>query len=263
MLGRYDEALRTGLRARATFLAHKDLLATGKIEQNLGNIYFRRDDYRKAEQLYRTARQRFLILDDSKQLAQIDNCLGFGAYLAAQIYRSGESLRRRPAHRSEAAGLQITQAEIESNLGGLMFFRGQYDQALDYLERSRRRYASLGLEHNAAITEKELAEAYLELNLIPEALSLFRRLIPTFERLGMSADLAWSLTHFARAVIVEGRKDEAQAALLRSYTLHEEEGNRVGSAVALLAAAQLQLNNAEYAQVLETTERAEAVFAAG
>jgi tetratricopeptide (TPR) repeat protein len=38
MLGRYDEAIECGLRARDVFLAHDDALAAGKIEQNLGNI---------------------------------------------------------------------------------------------------------------------------------------------------------------------------------------------------------------------------------
>jgi hypothetical protein len=36
MLGRYDEALQCGQRARDIFLKHNDMLATGKIEQSLG-----------------------------------------------------------------------------------------------------------------------------------------------------------------------------------------------------------------------------------
>lgn len=260
MLGRYPEALQTGFRARATFLAHHDWLAAGKIEQNLGNIYFRRDDYQKAEQLYRTARTRFLKVNDGKQLAQIENCLG--SALTWQ-YRFTDAIHHyeEALQRAEQAGLAITQAEIESNLGGLMFFRGHYDQALDYLERSRRRYEGLGLAHNAAITEKELGEAYLDLNLIPEAATLFRRLIPTFDALGMKAELAWSLTHLARAAISGGQSEVAAAALARSHTLHEEEENPVGRAVAWLVAAQLDLKQNAYAAAIATSERAEAVFA--
>src|SRR5579859_799628 len=39
MLGRYDEAVYCGREARTFFLKRGDLLAAGKIEQNLGNIY--------------------------------------------------------------------------------------------------------------------------------------------------------------------------------------------------------------------------------
>src|SRR3954471_17340173 len=59
MLGRYEQAIATGLRARDVMLAHGDLLAAGKIEQNLGNIYHRRDLYPQAEQYYAAARTRF------------------------------------------------------------------------------------------------------------------------------------------------------------------------------------------------------------
>jgi len=38
MLGRYEEAIECGLRAREVFLAYKDFLAAGKIEHNIGNL---------------------------------------------------------------------------------------------------------------------------------------------------------------------------------------------------------------------------------
>src|SRR5437660_2526908 len=41
MLGRYEEAIETGLRARDIFLEHGDQLAAGKVEHNLGNICWR------------------------------------------------------------------------------------------------------------------------------------------------------------------------------------------------------------------------------
>src|SRR5215212_8657773 len=49
MLGRYEEAIECGLRARDIFLAYKDIQAAGKIEHNIGNLYFRRDRYHDAE----------------------------------------------------------------------------------------------------------------------------------------------------------------------------------------------------------------------
>ncbi len=75
MQGRFEEALDAGLTARIHCEATGDLLTTGKIEQNLGNLEFVRHRYRAAEAFYRTARTRFTHLGDQRQLAQIDNCL--------------------------------------------------------------------------------------------------------------------------------------------------------------------------------------------
>jgi tetratricopeptide (TPR) repeat protein len=38
MLGRYDEAIAAGLRARDIFLEHGDTMAAGKVELNMGNL---------------------------------------------------------------------------------------------------------------------------------------------------------------------------------------------------------------------------------
>ncbi|MFN8466581.1 MAG: CHAT domain-containing protein [Caldilineaceae bacterium] len=262
MLGRYEEALQVGMRARAIFLGQGDILAAGKVEQNLGNIYFRRDEYRKAEQLYRTARKRFVEVGDPKQLAQIDNCLA-SALTWQQKFRAALAHYDQALARATEAGLQVTQAEIESNLGGLMLFQARYDRALDYLERARRRYTAMGLEHEAAISEKELAEAYLELNLIPEALALLQRLLPTFEELGMQADLAGAFTSFARACIGSQRPADAQAALATAHLLYEQEQNALGTAYTELVEVQRRLAVGEYAAAVELARTAEQALAEG
>ena len=45
MLGRYDEAVESGLRARDVFLEHGDQAAAGRVEHNIGNLCGRRDCY--------------------------------------------------------------------------------------------------------------------------------------------------------------------------------------------------------------------------
>ena len=75
--------------------------------------------------------------------------------------------------------------------------------ALDYLERSRQRYTSLGLTIQAVLAEHELADTYLELNLAPEALAIYERVIPIFAQHGMRAEEARAQAY--------GRNDEAAA----------------------------------------------------
>jgi CHAT domain-containing protein len=261
MLGHYDEALACGLRARDVFEAHGDTLAAGKVEQNLGGIYLRRDRYAEAERFYYAARERFAVLADQKQLAQVDNCLAM-ALTWQHRFRAAAQMYEQALAGAVAAGLEVTQAEIESNLGNLALFQGRYDSALDYLERARRRYAMLGMPHELAQAEQELADAYLELNLAPEAAAIYARVIPTFARLGMRFEQAWALAHYSRANALLGQADQARAQLAESRALFAAEGNAVCEAMVQLSEAQLLYTDQRYERAAAMAGLAAAPLAA-
>jgi CHAT domain-containing protein len=238
MLGLYDEAIACALRAREVFLQHDDLLAAGKIEHNIGNLYFRRDQYVEAESFQTSARERFIALDHEKQLATINNCLA-NTHVVLHKFASASSLYQQAAQLAEHAGVPVTQAEIEGNIGNFALLRGRYDQALDYLERSRRRYESLGMPHQSALAEREIADAYLELNLVPEAAEIYGRVTDTFETLGLRADEAHALASRGRAELLLRNDNEALLSLKRARELYQAEGNKVGEALVGLTQAQL------------------------
>jgi CHAT domain-containing protein/tetratricopeptide (TPR) repeat protein len=260
ILGRYDEALDCGLRARDVFVAHHDEAAAGKIEHNLGNIYFRRDAYQQAEWFYRTARARFAAARDERQLTFVETSLAT-ALIFQHKFRDATELYEQALARAEAAGLVVAQAVIECDLGCLALFQGRYDQALDFLERSRRRYAALGMTHESAIAEQELADAYLELNLVPEAAAIYSQVTPTFAALGMRAERARALASHGRAALLMGRASEGRALLADARALYAEEGNPVGEAAVALAEAQLCHAAGDYEEAARLAERAERPFA--
>lgn len=260
MLGRYDEAVECGLRAREVFDAHGDTLAAGKIEHNIGNIYIRRDRYEEAERFQRAARDRFLALDDQKQLAKIENNLAF-IHALQHKFRSAEHLYTEGLRRAEASGLVVTQAEIEASMGNLALFQGRYDRALDYLERSRRKYAALGMAHQTAIAEQEIADAYLELNLAPEAAAIYERVIPVFADLGMRAEQARALARYGRVLILLGQRGRAHALLVEARRLYAAEGNAVGEAMVGLTRAQLHYEEGNFAAAGRAALDADTPFA--
>lgn len=261
MLGRYDEAIAAGVRARAIFLDQGDLLAAGKIEHNLGNICFRRDRYREAEEFHSSARARFSELNDRKQLATINNCLA-NTHVLLHQFHSAEDLYQQAVEQAESAHLPVTLAEIEGNIGNFALMRGRYDRALDYLERSRRRYASLGMAHQSAIAEQEIADAYLELNLGPEASEIYQRVTETFASLGMRAEEARALAYHGRASILLGKPSEALGLLVRAQQLYQAEGNEVGEALAMLAQAHLQFGQQNYELAQQLVAQVEPVLLA-
>ena len=260
MLGRYEEAIETGLRARDIFLEYGDLPAAGKAEHNIGNLCVRRDRYEEGERYLKLARARFLPTDDLKQLAITENSLAY-LYTLRHDFRSAEGLYREALARAEAAGLAATQAAIEASMGDLALFRGRYREALDLLERSRRHFQSMGMPHQSAIAELELADAYLELNLAAEARAVYRRVIPTFAELGMRAEQARALAQAGRAAVIGGDAAEAHALLARARELYAGEGNLVGEAYVTLAEAQLHHSEGDYASTAVLAAQAEAPLA--
>jgi CHAT domain-containing protein len=261
MLGLYNEAIACALRAREVFLDHGDLLAAGKIEHNIGNLYFRRDRYLEAEKFHTSARERFLAVNHEKQLATINNCLA-NTHVVLHKFASAASLYDEAARLAERAGVPVTQAEIEGNIGNFALLRGRYDQALDYLERSRRRYEFLGMPHQSSLAEREIADAYLELNLVPEALEIYARVTNTFAKLGLRADEARALASRGRAELLLGNDDSALSLLERACELYQAEGNKVGEALVFLTQAQLHHTHGADELAYRLAVRAEADLSA-
>jgi CHAT domain-containing protein/tetratricopeptide (TPR) repeat protein len=257
MLGRYDEAIEYGLRARTIFLSHDNIAAAGRVENNIGNIYLRRDQYQEAESFQQSARARFLSLNDQKQLAKIENSLAI-IHSLQHKFRSAEQLYDQALKRAEATGLIVTQAEIESSLGNLALFQGRYDRALDYLERARRRYAAMGMLHESAISELEIADAYLELNLAPEASTIYERISKTFAELGMRAEQALATAHHGRVLIMLGQRERAHKRLIAARELYSTEGNTLGAALVTLTEAQLHQDEGNYQEAMRFAELVEA-----
>ncbi len=256
LLGRYDEAIECGLRAREVFVADGDVLSAGKIEHNIGNLHFRRDRYHEADKFQSSARERFTLVDDQKQLATINNCLA-NTHALLHKFKSAEDLYEQAVRQAELAAVPVTQAEIEGNIGTFALLQGRYDRALDYLERSRRRYTSLGMPQQSATAEQEIADAYLELNLVPEAEAIYQKVIPRFSELGMRAEQARALAYYGRAAILLGHLAQAHELLTAARRLYLAEGNEVGEAMVALTLAQLDCQQGNYNAAVRSAAAAE------
>jgi CHAT domain-containing protein len=255
VLGRYDEAVECGLQARAVFEEQGDALNAARIDHNIGNLYWRRDLYPEAEAYLEAARQRYLSVNDEKRLASVEYGL---AYLNTLRHRfqAAEELYDLARQHAENTNLEATQADIEVGLGTLALVRGQYGQALDLLEQARRRYAALEMPYQSAITEQEIADAYMELNLVPEAVALYERLEPELARLGARGERARALEYLGRAMIQQGDAARAHRCLNESRSLYLAEGSAVGAAMVTLTEAQMYHAEKSYELAANAAEAA-------
>ena len=143
-------------------------------------------------------------------------------------------------NKPSTADVPVTQAEIEGNIGNFALLRGRYDQALDYLERSRRRYEFLGMPHQSALAEREIADAYLELESGPGSALRFMLALPALSRRSDCAQTKHAHSHLAGVpsccwATIEKRL----SSLKRARELYQAEGNKVGEALVALTQAQL------------------------
>jgi CHAT domain-containing protein len=259
MLGRTDEALFTGLQARAVFVAQHDPLAAGRVELNLGMIALRRDRYAEAEQFFRAAEARFRAAGDQENLLKAANNLGL-TLTYQHHFAAAEQLYRAALAEAEQAGLGAVQAEVERNLGALAMFQGRYDQALSWLERCRRHYEALDIPHELALAEYQLAEAYLELNLAPEAAAILSRVVPAFAALDMPEEYAWGLIHWGRASFQLGDRARAQTLLNAARSSFDAATDSAGAGISALTAARLQLATGDPAGAANAAAFAEQTF---
>jgi tetratricopeptide (TPR) repeat protein len=155
----------------------------------------------------------------------------------------------------------VRVALADESIALLDLARGRYRQALAGLESARRAYEALALPQQLAIAEKQLADAYLELRLLPEALALFDTAVVKFGALESPDEQAWALAQRGRTEALLGRTG-ADASLAQAAALFAAQGNDVGRATVALARGELALSLGQAGAALAWAEQAAAGFGA-
>ncbi len=241
MVGRYDDAVRTGREALTVFVRTGDELAAGKIEMNLSNVVARRERHREAEQFALSARRRFAKAGERTWQTMAENDLA-NTYTEINEFDKAEQYYRLALEGARSEKMNVTEAEIEASLGNLARIQGKYGDALRYLEMSRQRYEQLAMPHQSAIADLEIADIYAELNLGTEAAAIYERVSKTFGRLRLTAEEARSRLNHGRAAARLGQNSPARRELRRALLLFEREGNEAGQVSALLSLSRLELH---------------------
>ncbi|MGI8787583.1 MAG: CHAT domain-containing protein [Pyrinomonadaceae bacterium] len=261
LLGKYDEAIECGANALKIFEKYDDNLAAGKIEMNLGNIVSRNELHYQAGKFYHSAHNRFLALNEIGWLTMCENGLAI-TYSAFNDFRTAEKFYAQALSRAREAKMFVTEAEIEASMGNLALFRGRLDEALKYLELSRRKYEILRMPHQTATAELEIADIYLELNLTEEAFSIYEQVTKKLGKLKMQGEEARARANFGRVAILRNETAAARRQLKKSARLYALEKNKTGAAAVKLTQANLELIRGDYKTALSIVEEAEKLLSA-
>jgi CHAT domain-containing protein/tetratricopeptide (TPR) repeat protein len=256
LLGRYDEAIEVGKNALQIFLKFDDELSAGKIENNLGNIVSRQELHHEAEKYYKSARTHFIKANEFNQLVMSENGLAI-TYSALNDFRKAEEMYQKALQTAEKHRMFLRQAEIEASLGNLNLFRGKFDKSLSFLEKAREKYETLKMNHQVAISELEIADAYLELNLVSEAFEIYARVSKSLKKLKIQGEEARSRANFGRSAILLQQNNLARNELKKAAKLYVAENNLVGAATVKLNEAQIEISAKNYKKAYNLTKDAE------
>lgn len=240
LLGRFDEALTTGVAAEARLMAHGDAEGAAKVALNLGSLALQRDRCAEATTHYRRAGIRFARLGDREHSVQADiglaDAMGYGGRIdeARLIYDRAEM-------RAVQHGFPVLAASAQHGRSLLALGRGRYREALSGLLTAQRAFARLEIDHLLVEVERDLADAYLELRLLPEAIALYDSLALRLQEQGNEATSPWLLMQRARALAQAGQHVDAEATLLRAKVKFGCHNIASGAALAELAGLELAL----------------------
>lgn len=231
LLGRHAEALACAEAAHAQFLAAGDERSAGKVELNLGSMLMGQDRHEEAVRRYREAAVRFARLADLEHSVMAD--IGLATALT-WLFRFDEAELGfgRARMRAETHGLPVLAALARGGLGLLALHRGDHPLALRELEAGARGLAAGGAPRQQQVeAERELADAYLGLNLLAEAAALYERVIAGAAELDAPLEQAWAEAHLARALA--GRAPDARIGELleAARARFAAQDNAVGAAV--------------------------------
>ena len=254
-LGQHDEACACAEQTLQVFTAQGDTVSAAKVRLNLGSLYLHRDAYAASAGHYREAAVLFARSGQMQHSVMAD--IGVADAITAlgdfdEAARMYERARLRASHH----GLPVLGAIVQESVALLELARGNYQPALAGLERARRAYEQLEMPQQLVLAEKQLADAYLALRLLPEALAMYEAALPRFTALEMLPEQAWALAQQGRALALLGRADAASASLQKAAALFAGQDNPVGDAAVALARAELATAGHDPAQALQLAQAA-------
>jgi CHAT domain-containing protein len=238
MIGRYDEAVETGLLAKRWFLATADHEGYARLCVNLGNVYQRLDQPALSLEYHENAIHHFRDTKNDQALAQIylnaGNALGsLGRFEEAdQCYSSCEEISSRLA-------LNDLDAQARYNRAYLYFLRGRNMEAVEHFGKLRLHFKENASKRHAALCDLDETEIYLQLNLSNDAARLARCAMESFVNLNMRYEHAKAGVFLAIALTQNRQFGDALQVFRSSQLLFEEENNQYWVALVKLYRAEV------------------------
>jgi len=240
MTGRYTEAVEVAEHARRLLLAIDDMQGLARLYTNLGNVYYRLDDYARSFQYHEEARAILQRQKDKRALAQC--CVNTGNCLSSlDRFEEADRSYRKAERLSREMGMSELRAQAQYNRAYLFFQRGRFSDALRAFGTLRIQFERQQSIRYCAQCDMNMAEIYLQLNLAADAALLAGRASENFGKLGMRYDQGKAMALGGVASTQRLEFKNALSILEQSQSIFVEEQNRYWLALLDLYKAEIFL----------------------
>ncbi|HSL29652.1 MAG TPA: CHAT domain-containing protein [Anaerolineales bacterium] len=261
--GQYQQAIRVGLSTLATLehdrpadlppLRAKRLSAL--IYKNLSICYELVGNYDQALKVVSLAETLFQeagLDEESGALAMSRGSilLNLGRVVEAM------TMFQEAAARFASLDNRLRQARCLTNLGNAHLLLGNYSQSLEILSEARRLLSTLDARVDQLIMQGLTADAYLALNLYPEAIAEYRAVNNGLKEMGMAYQRAWVLWGLGAALTKQSQWDAAEIMLAEAADLFRETENKQLLCGVLLEQSHLRAARGERGAAIQEARQA-------
>jgi predicted ATPase/class 3 adenylate cyclase len=213
-------ALREATRAQR-LLEHSAKNGADKVNARAAAFYamvrMRQERPRDALQTAREAAERAERADAKVAQARAYGVMGWAHLMLGRP--GAEELWRDALELYKEAGDLSGQGYMNTNLGGLAYFEGRWDEALEYYERSREAAERLGDAADVGVAEGNIGEVLVKQNKFDEAEPRLEQAVRVARASGDAVSAIFANLQLARILIEKGQYSEAEHLL---NELHEE-----------------------------------------
>jgi tetratricopeptide (TPR) repeat protein len=167
-----------------------------------------------------------------------------------------EELWRKALRLYENAGDLVGQGYMNNNLGGLAYFEGRWDDALDYYERSREAAERLGNPVDVAWYEANIGEVLVNQHRFEEAESKLRHAIRVAQSSNEPLTAILGSLQLGRILIARREYSEAENLLARSREQAKSLDLKGHAYEAAIHLADLMASNGDPTSALELLDKA-------
>jgi tetratricopeptide (TPR) repeat protein len=249
--GQYNEAINAAASAEQWFVKSRDERGRAGLFLNVGVLYARLSEHRKAVDYYSMAAEIYERLGDMERLA--GTCQNLANILAnIDQFERADELYERCEKLSDQLQLHELSAQASYNRAYLYYLRGRYSDALQAFGRLRPRFERSGSKRYHALCDLDEAEIYVQLSLSSDASLLAERAISEFREIGMPFEEGRATAFNGVALMQTGRFAEALDAFRAAQKIFEAAGNHywIGLLDLYRAEAHLALQRLWEAQAL-------------
>lgn len=259
LCGEYRRALAVARQARNIFVRCGDPLRLARLEINIGNIFHRQDRFSQALARYEAAYRKLLPFGDAEGIASSLHNIAV-CQIGLNHFCQAMAAYERARAFCEEHNMPLAVMQADYNIAYLYYLRGEYSVAIEMLGTVREKADQIADAHHAALCRLDLADIYLELNLIEEAAGTAEEAFQRFQQLKMRYEAAKALTDVAIAAGRQGKTRWALELLVQAKVLFAEEGNTVWPSVIDLYRASIFLGEKQYEQARHLCTDALEVF---